>query len=213
MPRKLLVLLAFLPVAFAVTFWHSGRDASGQTTTTVDVGDNFFCNSSFSFGVCDTNITAGDTVMWQWVGSAQHSVTQCGDQTFTTCPPLGGGFDSGFMTSGTFSQTFNTAGSFEYRCNIHTTQMHGRINVAAQQATATATAGPTTAGATPSPAQTSTTGLTASPTPALAAAPAAVPQTGGAPTDGGTPWALLLAASGAALIIGSGALAVRIRRR
>ena len=212
MPRKLLILLAFLPLAFgAVAFWHSGRDAGAQTTTTVNVGDNFFCDSSFSFGVCDTNITAGDTVTWQWVGSAAHTVTQC-DPTFTTCPPLGG-FDSGFMTSGTFSQPFNTPGVFYYRCNIHTTQMRGRINVAAQQATATATAGPTTAGATPSPAQTSTPGLTAAPTPAGSAAPAAVPQTGGAPTDGGTPWALLLAASAAALIIGSGALAVRIRRR
>jgi len=212
MPRIVLVFTMFLAVAFGcVAFWHSGRDASGQTTTTVAVGDNFFCDSSFSFGVCDTNITAGDTVMWQWVGSAQHSVTQC-DQTFTTCPTLGG-FDSGFMTSGTFSQPFNTPGVFYYRCNIHTTQMHGRINVVAQQATPTATAGPTTAGVTPTPGQTGAPGQTAAPSPVRSAAPAAVPQTGGAPTDRGTPWALLVTASGAALIIGSGALAVRIRRR
>src|SRR2546425_270062 len=159
LPRIVLVFTMFLAVAFGcVAFWHSGRDASGQTTTTVAVGDNFFCASSFSFGVCDTNITAGDTVMWQWVGSAQHSVTQC-DQTFTTCPTLGG-FDSGFMASGSFSQTFNTPGVFYYRCNNHTTQMRGRINVA-QQATPTATAGPTTtAGPTPSP------GVASSPRPA-----------------------------------------------
>ena len=210
MPRKLLILLAFLPSAFgAVAFWHSGRDAGAQATTTVNVGDNFFCDSSFSFGVCDTNITAGDTVMWQWMGNAPHTVTQC-DQTFTTCPPVGG-FDSGTMTIGTFSQTFNTPGAFEYHCNIHPTLMRGRVNVAAQQATPTATAPSATVGATP--AQTSAPVQTPSQTPVASAVPAAVPQTGGPPADGGTPWALLLAASAVALVIGSGALAVRIRRR
>src|SRR5438876_8083726 len=77
----------------------------------------------------------------------------------------------------------------------------------------TATAGPTTAGVTPTPGQTGAPGQTAAPSLVRSAAPAAVPQTGGAPTDRGTPWALLVTASGAALIIGSGALAVRIRRR
>src|SRR6266545_687748 len=118
MPRKLLVLLTLLPLAIgAVAFWHSGGDVSGQTTTTVNVGDFYFCDASFSGGVCDSSITAGDTVTWQWVGSAPHTVTQC-DPTFTTCPTVGG-FDSGIMSSGTFSQTFNTPGSFEYRCNVH----------------------------------------------------------------------------------------------
>ncbi len=212
MPRIVLVFIMFLAVAFGcLAFWHSGRDASGQTTTTVAVGDNFFCDSSFSFGVCDTNITAGDTVMWQWVGSAQHSVTQC-DQTFTTCPTLGG-FDSGFMASGSFSQTFNTPGVFYYRCNNHTTQMRGRINVA-QQATPTATAGPTTtAGPTPSPGATSSPTSAAAPTPVRTAQPAAVPQTGGPPADGGLPWALLLTASGVATVIGAAAIATRIRRQ
>ena len=213
MPRMTLVFVTFLAVAYGgLAFWHSGRDASGQTTTTVDVGDFYFCNSSFSGAVCDTNITAGDTVTWQWVGSASHTVTQC-DLTFTTCPQVGG-FDSGTLTSGTFSQTFNTPGSFEYRCNIHTTLMRGRINVAAQQATPTTTAGPTaSAGATPSPAQASAPGHTTSPAPIVSAVPAAVPQTGGPTADGGTPWVLLLAASSVAVIMGGGTLAVRMRRR
>src|SRR5439155_13621557 len=99
MPRMTLAFVTFLAVAYGgLAFWHSGRDASGQTTTTVDLGDFYFCNSSFSAPVCDTNITAGDTVTWQWVGSASHTVTQC-DSTFTTCPPVAG-FDSGTMTSG-----------------------------------------------------------------------------------------------------------------
>jgi hypothetical protein len=92
--------------------------------------------------------------------------------------------------------------------------MSGRVNVAAQQATATTTAGPmASAGATPSPAQASAPGQTTSATPVASAVPAAVPQTGGPTADGGTPWVLLLAASGVAVVIGGGTLAVRMRRR
>jgi len=210
MPRKLLVLLALLPLVIgAVAFWHSGRDASAQTTTTVNVGDFWFCNASFSNGVCDKNVTVGDTVMWQWMGSAPHTVTQC-DSTFTTCPPPGG-FDSGTMTSGTFSQTFNTPGSFEYRCNIHTSLMRGRVNVAAaQQATPTATAGPTTStGPTRTSAQTTAPGQTTVATPVVSAAPAAVPQTGGGPDDGGLPSGLLVAIAGLGLATAGGALGLR----
>jgi hypothetical protein len=213
MPRKLLVLLAFVPIILgAVTFWHSSRDAGAQTTTTVNVGNFYFCSAASQGGICDTNITAGDTVMWQWVGGSSHTVTQC-DPSFTTCPTVGG-FDSGSMTSGTFSQTFNIAGAFEYRCNIHPTLMRGRVNVAAQQATPTATAGPTAStSTTPTPAQTSAPGQTISPTPVRTAQPATVPQTGGPPDSGGKPWTILLAALGVAVIIGSGVLAVRVRRR
>src|SRR5207245_7852307 len=103
-----------------------------------------------------------------------------------------------------FSTTFNTPGVFYYRCNIHTTQMHGRINVVAQQATATATAGPTTAGVTPTPGQTGAPGQTAAPSPVRSAAPVDVPQTGGAPTDRGTPWARLVYASCDSVIIAWG---------
>ena len=214
MPRKLLVLLAFLTLVLAaVAFWNSGSDAGAQSTTTLNVGDFYFCDASFSGGVCDTNISVGDTVMWQWVGSAPHTVTQC-DPTFTTCPPPAG-FDSGTMTSGTFSQTFNTPGSFEYQCNIHTSQMRGRVNVAAvQQATPTVTAGTTTTtGATPTAAQVTAPGQTSAVMPVRSAAPAAVPQTGGHPDDGGLPWGLAMAIGGLALAAASGAFGVRLLRR
>jgi plastocyanin len=211
MPRKLLVILALLPLALgAVAFWQSGRDASAQTTTTVNVGDFYFCDASFSNAVCDTNINVGDTVMWQWVGNAPHTVTQC-DPTFTTCPPPGG-FDSGTMTSGSFPQTFNTPGSFEYQCNIHTVQMRGRVNVAAaQQVTPTATAGvTTTTGATPTAGQTTAPGQTTAATPVrTSAAPAAVPQTGGGADDGGLPAGLLVAIAGIGLAAAGGALGLR----
>ena len=214
MPRTVFVfaLLLAITITGGVAFWISSDHASGQSTTTVNVGDFYFCDPSFSGSVCDTNINAGDTVTWQWVGSATHTVTEC-DPTFTTCP-LPGGFASVGMSSGTFSQTFNTPGSFEYRCNFHPTQMHGRINVAALQATPTATAGPTTTvGATPSGAQTTAAVRTTAPAPVRSAAPAAVPQTGGDPGYSGLPWAVLMAAAGLALTAAAGAFSVRLLRR
>ncbi len=63
-------------------------EARGQTTANVDVGDVYFCDHPLPVASVETNITAGDTVTWNWVGSLPHTVTQC-DDTFTTCPPAG----------------------------------------------------------------------------------------------------------------------------
>jgi plastocyanin len=189
-------------------------EARGQTTVNVEVGDFYFCNSSFMGGVCDTNIAVGDTVMWNWTGIAPHTVTQC-DSTFITCPPPGG-FDSGSLigAGATFSQTFNTAGAFPYQCNIHGAQMRGRVVVAAAQATPTATGGAT------QQAQTGTAAPTASAAPAAtatrtaaAASPAAVPGTGGSGGDSGLPWPLVLAIVGAVLVVTAGAGTAILRRR
>src|SRR5437867_12962923 len=83
----------------------SGSGARAATTT-IDVGDEWYCNPGDSacmmtnLGNIDvtTNISVGDTVTWNWVGSLQHTVTQC-DATFTTCPSAGG-FDSGTQSNG-----------------------------------------------------------------------------------------------------------------
>jgi plastocyanin len=202
-----------LALAAAVSLLLADDEARGQTTVNVNVGDIYFCDPSFAAGVCQTNITAGDTVAWNWVGSLPHSVTQC-DDAFTMCP-LAGGFDSGTLTGAgsTFSQTFSTPGSFAYQCSVHGAGMRGRVVVAAAQATPTASAGPT------QPAQTGTAGPTASAAPAAtatrsAAAPAAVPGTGGGENDGGLSWPLVLAiASGVALIVSAGAGVAVLRRR
>jgi plastocyanin len=50
-------------------------------------------------------------VTWTNNDSAQHTVTQ---------DPAGSGFASGALTPGsTFENTFDTAGTFEYFCEIH----------------------------------------------------------------------------------------------
>src|SRR5947209_8781748 len=106
--RRLTVKIA----AIAVTLTVVGLAGNGQTsaaTATVNVGDFWFCNSTFSGSVCPTSIKTGDTVTWNWVGSASHTTTACSDGTFTTCGAAQG-WDSGSMSTGTFSHTFNSAG-------------------------------------------------------------------------------------------------------
>ena len=119
--------LAVMAIMLAV-YGHADSGNVSAATVTVDVGDFWFCNSSFSGGVCPTSIKTGDTVTWNWVGSAPHTSTACSDANFSTCGAAQG-WDSGSKTSGTFSRTFNTAGTFFYRCQIHPTTMRGRIEV------------------------------------------------------------------------------------
>jgi plastocyanin len=134
--RRALIVVALVSVALA-TMAFSGN--SSAQSTTIDAGDNYFCNPSFENGVCDTTVTHGSTVTWAMSGQAAHTVTQC-DASFATCPPAGG-FDSGFLSSGeTFSFTFNSPGTIPYYCLFHPTQMRGRVIVQAQS---TPTAAPT----------------------------------------------------------------------
>ena len=65
--------------------------------------------SGFAFGPAELQIAAGTTVTWTNQDAASHTVTA--DD---------GSFDSGNLTTGqTFSQTFDTPGTYTYHCNIH----------------------------------------------------------------------------------------------
>ena len=172
------------------------------------------CEKASPDAECDAAISVGDTLTW--VAPAPlavntHSVTECTDNTFTTCGstadpnnPIG---DSGVRNPppATGSDAwpygpvqFNTAGTFYYKCLVHPDVMRGRIVVTAAVATATPT---------PSP--------TASPTPSPTATPAAAPVSGGSPGAGqdASPWWLLLAAGGGLLLATGATLALRSTRR
>ena len=83
--------------------------ATAQGTVTIEAGSDYFCDPEFFGGVCETMISAGDTVTWNVVQGA-HTVTECSDDSHTDCPPEGG-FDSGILTQGaTFSHTFAEPG-------------------------------------------------------------------------------------------------------
>jgi plastocyanin len=104
---------------------------SQAATATVIVADNTFTDDAS--GTLTTTINAGDSVTWNWVGSAPHSVTA--DD---------GSFDSGLQTAGSFSHTFDAPGTYVYFCSVHggpgSIGMHGVVVVhAAPTDTATAT--------------------------------------------------------------------------
>lgn len=180
-------------VAFAIAASVAWRPVSAATVT-VEGGNNYFCSSAFEGGVCETNLTAGDTVTWTMSGGT-HTVTLCSGD-FSACPPAGG-WDSGILSQGdTYSQTFASPGPYAYRCELHPSDMRGKIIVSA---------------VTPSP----TPLVTEEPTNASAggsttSTPVALPRTGGDPYRG-TGFTLYLSI-GLALVSGAG-LAFTFARR
>ncbi len=168
----------------------SGRATHAQEQITINVGDFYFCDRSFENGVCETDVNVGDTVVWHFSALNLHTTTECGASCASpTNSPL---WNSNPMSSGTFSQTFNTVGPYLYYCTFHPDQMHGRIVVRTAGAAATPTTVSRTPGA-PTPAGSAPTGS------------GPLPHTGqGAGSDSGSsfPWLLVIGA----LAIGGGLL-------
>ncbi|MCH7809199.1 MAG: hypothetical protein IH863_01300 [Chloroflexi bacterium] len=188
---------AFIAVGIA---WVATQPADAATEE-IDAGNLYFCDPSFTNGVCTTTITVGDTVTWKSVFGF-HTVTEC-DATYTTCPVVGG-FDSGVLDSAndeTFSQTFDAVGDVAYFCAIHPIEMRGVISVVAA---------PTD---TPAPTETlaETPDATGAVSPTMS--PAAVPTSGGEPPTGGLPLQALVLALGGALAVAGAAALCSARRR
>lgn len=100
---KLLVASATLAViaAFAVP--------ASAATVSVDVGDNYYVRPGDPPTV---TVRPNDTVTWNFVGRAPHTVTVSrGPVTF----------DSGPQSSGSYQQTMTTPGTYEIYCTIHGT--------------------------------------------------------------------------------------------
>ena len=124
---RLVVSLVALIVAAGLLLMTAGS-AGAQAATNVPVGDLWFCDSSFQNGVCTTEINAGDTVVWSFDGAAApHTTTNCGD----SCDSADGSlWNSGTIADGSaFQFTFDEAGTYLYRCNIHPSQMRGQVIV------------------------------------------------------------------------------------
>lgn len=212
-------------IAFIV--FGTASPAGGQPTTVV-IGDNWYCEASFENGVCETTIDAGTTVLWDYAsGNTVHTVTECGD-SLDDCNPPSRLWHSGSLASGqTFSRTFDTVGTFLYRCQIHPQQMRGRIVVQeALEATSTVaplvtpTAEPTAVTtaepiATTAPADSPAAAgeASATPTPVVEGA-VALPVGGGSPPGAGSSsYVWLVAAGGSFLIIALGAASVVVSRQ
>lgn len=90
----------------------TGGGGGGTTSPSVAVIDNEFNPSSITVAV-------GATVTWTFSGAySTHNVT------FAT-----GGVTSGDKSSGTYTRTFNAAGSYPYMCTIHGASMSGTVIV------------------------------------------------------------------------------------
>ena len=159
------------------------------------MGDFFFCDPSLPPGACQTVVSAGDTVVWEYrSGSEGHTVTHCGDSCDApTGSPL---WDSGGLSAGqSFSYTFSAPGAYRYYCRFHPDAMRATVLVeAAPTATATQPV--------PSP--------TASPT--GGASPSSTPSSATEQDDGGgdASWVLILAGiGGGVVVLGAGVLALR----
>lgn len=124
-----LVGLSFAVVA--VLLLSQSAPSAEAATIVIDVGDNWFCSSSFQNGDCPTTIEVGDTISWDFSGAfLQHTATDCGaDCDSPTGSPA---FDSGGVppNPSKYQFTFNTPGVYHYYCELHPSQMRGTITVA-----------------------------------------------------------------------------------
>jgi plastocyanin len=105
--RKRLLLLALVSLLVA------GAIAAAQAlaaTKKVTIGDNFYSTSKVT-------VHKGTKVTWRWTGSNRHNVTSRGH------------FSSPTKSSGTFSKTFRTKGTFTVICTIHPSQMRMKVVV------------------------------------------------------------------------------------
>ncbi|MCH8813652.1 MAG: hypothetical protein IH957_00955 [Chloroflexi bacterium] len=123
-------------VLLAVVIAALGAGRSQAATIDVAIGDLWFCTPAFEFGECEndslgTTIFVGDIVTWTKTTFMTHTVSECTDDTFSSCDD---GFQSGLIggPTGSFSKLFGHDDTFYYRCNLHPTQMRGRIVVIAQ---------------------------------------------------------------------------------
>lgn len=111
--------LAALLLVGAALFSACGDDDGGGVETadggessaavTVELGPT-------TFEPADATVAVGETVLWKWGGGVQHDVES-------------EGFKSEMQKEGTFSHTFDEAGTFDYKCNVHPTTMKGTITV------------------------------------------------------------------------------------
>ena len=125
--RRLLLTLLVVGLVFAGCSDDEPEagDTAGETTTTADDGGAAggstepaaeISIADFAFSPSTLEIDAGATVTVTNDDSATHTWT-------------GEGWDSGNLSSGgTFEHTFDEAGSFPFRCKIHSS-MKGTVEV------------------------------------------------------------------------------------
>lgn len=84
-------------------------------------GEKLVAVEDDAFNPATKTVNVGDAVLWQWKGGNQHNVTWVTQS---------GAGNSATQSSGTYSRTFSTVGTYDYFCSIHATfGMRGTIIV------------------------------------------------------------------------------------
>jgi plastocyanin len=92
------------------------KSSFAQTTFTVHV-------SNFQFNPATVNAVVGDKIKWVW-DDGFHTTTS------TSVPNSATTWDAPLQTAGaTFTYTLAVAGTYNYECTVHPTQMQGTITV------------------------------------------------------------------------------------
>ena len=114
------ILVVSLLIAVMLISGCYGPKTAAPSITTQPTATNTVEIKGFAFNPGAITVTKGTTITWTNEDSAPHTVT-------TINAPVA--FDSGRMSKGdTFSQTFDTAGTYEYYCSIHP-NMKGKVIV------------------------------------------------------------------------------------
>lgn len=124
---KRFITLAVLALALVALVVATGCSSGSSTTpstssgagssSTPAAGGTAVTIANFAFSPAEVTIKAGETVTWTNNDGVAHTVT-------------GADFDSGSLAPGkTFSHTFPTAGSFDYKCTIHPSMSPGKVTV------------------------------------------------------------------------------------
>lgn len=138
-------LIAGLFLCASVACGGSGGSSSGNNLPTDPTGggsnnnnNNGGTSHSLSVTVTSTNYTPGvttvakgSTVQWTWNtcttdgGYYGSGGEQCVEHTVT----FDDGATSELQEKGTFSRTFNSAGTYSYHCKVHGAAMSGQVRV------------------------------------------------------------------------------------
>jgi hypothetical protein len=194
-------------------FSQGGVQQTRAAGVTIDVGSDWFCDSSFddpSLSVyCTTTINVGDTVTFHRVAGT-HNAVECGtnfskwNAANEACDAPLWGSPNLNAASPDWPVTFNTAGEFFYGCELHWPDQKGKIVVQAAATPTPVPATPTPVPATPTPVPATPTPVPATPTPVPATpTPTPVPTPTPAPTPTRAPAPTLTAASATITVDGN----------
>jgi plastocyanin len=111
--KKKIIYLALVMLSAGLLFYGCGKSMNNSTNPTTSgttpVAAASATIQNFAFSPAVIHLLPGGTVTWTNKDATAHTVTD-----------VNGGFDSGnIAVDATFVHTFATAGTYTYKCTIH----------------------------------------------------------------------------------------------